>query len=331
MSRNDIGKASLNMATENMKKYEEIKRIMQEEYSIKYISLNCDMSKYVTFKVGGTAKMMICPKSYEELRGAIQILKDWEVEFFIMGNGSNLIVADSGFDGAIIKLDGSGFGEISVAREKGRICVASGALMRNIAKVAMENDLSGFEFASGIPGSFGGAIFMNAGAYGGEMKDIVNSIRVLNIHNMQVEIIDNEAADFSYRHSLFQNGKYIILEGELQLKKGNKDEISAKMKELLNMRNSKQPVQYPSAGSFFKRPQGYFAGKLIEDAGLKGFAIGGVKVSEKHSGFIINFDNGTATDILKLRDHCQKTVKEKFGVELETEIRILGEEQICTR
>lgn len=291
-----------------------------------YVEADFPMANEVSFRAGGSADIFLVPRDKKELKIAIEILRSEDVAMFFMGNGSNFFVTDKGFRGCIIKFSKEFFGKIDVDDNNSRLNIGCGALMKDIGNKAKEHCLSGFEFASGIPGSFGGAIFMNAGAYDGEMKDIVYEVEALNIKTLEIEKISNEGADFGYRRSMFQNGNYVILGGSLQLNKGDKKLIEEKMKDLLHRRNSKQPIQYPSGGSFFKRPQGYFAGKLIQDAGLKGHSVGGAQVSEKHSGFIINKGGATATDIIELRNFCQKTVYEKFGVNLEAEVRILGEE-----
>ncbi len=290
------------------------------------IEENFDTSKEVSFRAGGLAALKMVPKNLEGLKEGLKVIKDFDIPYFIMGKGSNFIVTDKGFPGAIIKMDGEYFQQIRLDEENTKAHVMAGAKMNVVADNLQKAGFAGFEFASGIPGSMGGAVFMNAGAYDGEMIDIIESVKALNLDSLEVEELSSDKLDLSYRHSVFHNGGYVILEATLALEKGDKKLILERNKELLERRNDKQPINLPSAGSFFKRPQGYFAGKLIQDSGLRGYQIGGAQVSEKHSGFIVNIGGATATDILNLRDYCQKTVFEKFGVKLEPEIRILGEE-----
>lgn len=283
---------------------------------------NVDMSRYTTFRAGGKADEMVIPETAEELVEALNEIKEKKVPYIMLGNGSNTLVTDGGFHGTVIKL-GERFNSIQVNGSS--VSCGSGALMSSVAKAALAADLAGFEFASGIPGSIGGAVFMNAGAYGGEMKDIVVSATVIDGvgGDLQERLVDD--MDLSYRHSAFQNSGDIITQVNLCLTKGEHADIAERMRELAEKRNSKQPVQYPSAGSFFKRPEGYFAGKLVQDAGLKGLTVGGAQVSELHSGFIINRGGATATDIIQLMHLVQNTVYDKFGVKLEPEVRIIGD------
>ncbi|NLD10552.1 MAG: UDP-N-acetylmuramate dehydrogenase [Clostridiales bacterium] len=286
------------------------------------IMKNVDMSRYTTFRAGGKADEMVIPETAEELVEALNEIKEKKVPYIMLGNGSNTLVTDGGFHGTVIKL-GERFNSIQVNGSS--VSCGSGALMSSVAKAALAADLAGFEFASGIPGSIGGAVFMNAGAYGGEMKDIVVSATVIDGvgGDLQERLVDD--MDLSYRHSAFQNSGDIITQVNLCLTKGEHADIAERMRELAEKRNSKQPVQYPSAGSFFKRPEGYFAGKLVQDAGLKGLTVGGAQVSELHSGFIINRGGATATDIIQLMHLVQNTVYDKFGVKLEPEVRIIGD------
>ena len=286
------------------------------------IMKNVDMSRYTTFRAGGKADEMVIPETAEELVEALNEIKEKKIPYIMLGNGSNTLVTDGGFHGTVIKL-GERFNSIQVNGSS--VSCGSGALMSSVAKAALAADLAGFEFASGIPGSIGGAVFMNAGAYGGEMKDIVVSATVIDGvgGDLQERLVDD--MDLSYRHSAFQNSGDIITQVNLCLTKGEHSDIAERMRELAEKRNSKQPVQYPSAGSFFKRPEGYFAGKLVQDAGLKGLTVGGAQVSELHSGFIINRGGATATDIIQLMHLVQNTVYDKFGVKLEPEVRIIGD------
>lgn len=281
-----------------------------------------EMKEYTSFKAGGRAKKMLIPNDGEELLEALREVGKNNEKYIILGNGSNTLVKDSGFDGTVIKL-GDGFCGVTI--DKDRLTAGSGTLMSVVAKAALAEDLTGFEFASGIPGSIGGAAFMNAGAYDGEMKDIIETVTVARKDGSGLEIINAADLDLSYRHSIFEETGAVVIDVTLKLSKGNHGEIASRMAELTKRRNEKQPVQYPSAGSFFKRPTGYFAGKLIQDAGLKGITVGGAQVSELHSGFIINTGGATASDIINLMHLVQNTVCDQFGVMLEPEVRIIGD------
>lgn len=285
---------------------------------------NVDMREFTSFKAGGKAREMVILESVEELREIMGEIHRLKKKYIVLGNGSNTLIKDSGFDGIVVKL-GEAFNKVTVEGE--RLICGTGALMSVVAKVALAADLTGFEFASGIPGSIGGAIFMNAGAYGGEMKDIVESVTLVKNDGSETISINAADLDLSYRHSILEDTRDVAVTVTLKLKKGNHEEIAGRMAELTKRRNEKQPVQYPSAGSFFKRPAGYFAGKLIQDAGLKGATVGGAQVSDLHSGFIINKGGATATDIIDLMRLVQNTVYDKFGVRLEPEVRIIGDER----
>lgn len=285
--------------------------------------LDADMREYTSFRAGGKAAEMAIPETTEELMEVLQKIHQEGVRSVILGNGSNTLIADGGFDGTVVKL-GEAFSSIRVDGDM--VIAGGGALMSSVAKAALAAELTGFEFASGIPGSIGGAVFMNAGAYGGEMKDIVKSVNLVSRDGKRLRTVKGEDMDFAYRHSCLEESGDVVVTVCLQLQPGTHDEIAAQMKELTRRRNEKQPVQYPSAGSFFKRPEGYFAGKLIQDAGLKGLSVGGAQVSEQHSGFIINRGGATAKDIVDLMHLVQNTVFDKFGVSLEPEVRIIGEE-----
>ena len=279
---------------------------------------NEPMGKHTTFRTGGNATFYVTPENEEQIVALANELKG--IPHMFMGNGSNLLFADGGYDGVVIEI-GSKFSKITV--EDNCIIAESGALLSKVANVALEHGLGGMEFAAGIPGSIGGAVAMNAGAYGGEMKDIVTLSTCVGESGIVLEIEDHE---FSYRHSIFSDTPLVVLKTVLKLQPKNKEEIKAEMSELNKRRKEKQPLEYPSAGSTFKRPEGYFAGKLVEDAGLKGYRVGGAMVSEKHAGFVINYDNATATDILSLMDHIKREVYMRFGVELEPEVKIIGKE-----
>ena len=291
-----------------------------------FSKLNCvvkydePLKNHTTFQIGGKCIALIEPKKVEDIVEAIKICRENNLKFFVIGNGSNLLVPDDGYNGVIIKIK-SEFSNIQV---EGECLIAhSGAKLSEVYTVAYENSLTGFEFASGIPGTIGGAIFMNAGAYGGEMKDIVESVEVLDLDNYEVKELKNEELDFSYRESIIQRKNYIVLTIKLKLTKGNKEEIKAIYEDLREKRNSKQPLNFGSAGSTFKRPEGHFASKLIEDAGLKGYHINDAWVSEKHSGFVVNKGNASYKEVMELIEYVQKVVFEKFEVKLETEVRIL--------
>ena len=279
---------------------------------------NESMSRHTTFRAGGNASFYVTPKTEEQIVALVKALRN--IPHMFMGNGSNLLFTDKGYDGVVVQI-GSKFADITV--EGNQITAQSGALLSKVANVAWENGLGGMEFASGIPGSLGGAVVMNAGAYGGEMKDIVVLSRCVGESGNVLEIENHE---FSYRHSIFSDKNLLVLSTVLKLEPKNKDEIRAQMNELNKRRKDKQPLEYPSAGSTFKRPEGYFAGKLVEDAGLKGYSVGGAMVSEKHAGFVINYDNATATDILNLMEYIKSEVYMRFGVELEPEVKIVGKE-----
>ena len=288
--------------------------------------LNCvvrydePLKSHTTFKIGGNCIALIEPREISDIIEAVKICRENSIKFFIIGNGSNLLVPDEGYNGVIIKLKGE-FSTIQVEGEY--LIVNSGAKLSEVYTVAYENSLTGFEFASGIPGTIGGAIYMNAGAYGGEMKDIVESVQVLDLDNFELRELKNEELEFSYRKSIIQRKNYIVTSIKLKLQKGNKEEIKAVYEDLREKRNSKQPLNLGSAGSTFKRPEGHFASKLIEDAGLKGYHINDAWVSEKHSGFVVNKGNASYKEVMELIEYVQKVVFEKFGVKLETEVRIL--------
>lgn len=279
------------------------------------------MAKYTTLRVGGPADYWAEPADENELILLLEEAKKTDTPVLLMGNGSNLLVRDGGVRGLVIRL-GRAFSAIE--RTGKGLRAQAGALLSTLARAAQEESLTGLEFAQGIPGTVGGGVYMNAGAYGGEMKQIVRSVRVLAGEN--VLEIDGESMDFSYRHSRAMEKGWMILGAEFSLAPGNRDDIDAAMRDYAARRKEKQPLEYPSAGSFFKRPQGHFAGALIEQAGLKGCRAGGAQVSEKHAGFLINAGGASAADFLALKQKVQDTVWEKFRVRLEPEVRIVGEE-----
>ena len=278
------------------------------------------MSKHISFKLGGEAKAFLEPNSEENLVKLIKKCVALGVPYAVIGNGSNLLVRDEGINGAVIHL-GSDFGKIELINDTTIFCEAGASLMK-VCNFALEHSLTGLEFAYGIPGSAGGAAFMNAGAYGGEMKDVLYKCTHID-RALQPGALEGEALDLSYRHSAYENNGAVITGLYLKLQKGEKAAIKAQMDELYGRRKAKQPLEYPSAGSTFKRPEGYFAGKLIEDAGLKGATVGGAAVSEKHAGFVINKGGATCADVLALCEKIDSEVRAKFGVGLEREIKVL--------
>ncbi len=279
------------------------------------------MSKHTTFRIGGPARFFLCPQSVEEVQQILRICREESLPSFILGNGSNLLVSDKGYDGVIIQLYRN-FSGVEV--EGSCVRAKAGALLSSVSRVAMEAGLTGLEFAGGIPGTLGGAVVMNAGAYGGEMKDVLIQVTVLTRDG---EVLTLEAGELQmgYRTSVVKTAGYIVLEAVMQLQPGEDAAIRARMKELSELRTSKQPLEYPSAGSTFKRPEGYFAGKLIMDSGLRGYRVGGAQVSEKHCGFVINKDGATAADVVQLMRDVQNKVKRDAGVMLEPEVKFLGE------
>ena len=280
------------------------------------------MSRHTTFRVGGPADFFVTPKAKEEVRDVIRICKEAGMPYYIIGNGSNLLVSDAGYRGVIVQI----YKEMNEVKVEGDLVKAqAGALLSGIAAKALGAELSGFEFASGIPGTIGGACVMNAGAYGGEMKDVLESVTVLTGEGEIIELGRNEL-ELGYRTSVIAKKGYIVLGAVLKLERGDGEKIKTYMDELKEKRVTKQPLEYPSAGSTFKRPEGYFAGKLIEDAGLRGFQVGGAQVSEKHCGFVINRNHATAADIMELMRQVQIRVKENSGVDLEPEVKRLGDE-----
>ena len=301
--------------------FDDIRKELGERIPGVCIEENVPMAQYTSFRAGGKARMMVIPADAEQLSAVLGVLSGSGVQYMVLGNGTNILVKDSGYDGVIVKI-GSGFDYV---RQEGcRLVCGSGTRMSVAAKAALEGGLSGFEFASGIPGFTGGAVFMNAGAYGGEMKDILRRAKIVSKDGSREFYMTADELEMGYRHTKLHDTGDIVTEVEFVLEEGDRGQIKEKMTELMEKRNSRQPVNFPSAGSFFKRPEGYFAGKLIQDAGLKGLSVGGAQVSELHSGFIINRGGATATDILQLMEMIQARVFDEFGVRLETEVRIIG-------
>lgn len=294
----------------------ELEKILDSEQ----IFVDEPMSNHTTFRVGGPADVLIQPRA-DQMAAVMGLLYSHTIPVTIIGNGSNLLVGDKGIRGVVVEI---GRQMQDVVVNGTTVTAGAGALLSKVAQEAYKNSLSGLEFAAGIPGTIGGAMVMNAGAYGGEMKDVVVSVKVLTKDGTILDIA-NADMEFDYRHSCVIDKEYLVLEATFALEKTEKEAVLSRMEELKEQRVSKQPLEYPSAGSTFKRPEGYFAGKLIMDAGLRGYTVGGACVSEKHCGFVINKGHGTARDVLAVIHHVQKVVKEQFGVELETEVKLLGE------
>jgi UDP-N-acetylmuramate dehydrogenase len=278
------------------------------------------MSRHTTFRIGGPADYFVCPDR-EQIAAVLAVAKKCGMAITVIGNGSNLLVGDKGIRGLVVEI-GSAMNQIMV--DKNHITAGAGALLSQVAAKAAAAELGGMEFAAGIPGSVGGAVTMNAGAYGGEMKDILRTVTVLTPEG-ELKTLDVSEMDLSYRHSCVPEQQYIVLEAEIELGYKPEEEIRAQMEELRNKRIEKQPLEYPSAGSTFKRPEGYFAGKLIMDAGLRGYRVGDAQVSEKHCGFVINRKNASAQEVRQLMQDVQDKVKAQFGVMLEPEVKMLGE------
>lgn len=288
----------------------------------KNVKFDEPMSAHTTFKIGGPADVFVDAENADEIKSIMRYCGENSVPLLITGNGSNMLVGDRGIRGVVVSV-GKKMSKIEVDGE--RITAEAGALMSSVAAAALKAELSGFETLSGIPGTVGGGIYMNAGAYGGEIKDVLETVTYID-RDGSVKTAKAEELDLSYRHSMFEEGGYVILSCVLKLKPGNADEIKAAMRDYSKRRSDKQPISMPSAGSTFKRPEGYFAGKLIQDSGLMGKSVGGAQVSEKHAGFVVNTGGATAADVLELIRLVQDTVEEKFGVRLEPEVRLIGEQ-----
>lgn len=293
-----------------------------EEHDFMDIRFDEPMSAHTSFKIGGAADVLIRITSEEELETALRVSREQDVPVFIMGNGSNLLVRDGGIRGVVLKIN-DGFDKVWV--EGDTICAQAGALLTAVSKAALRESLEGLEFASGIPGTIGGAISMNAGAYGGEMKDVVTLVRAIDRYGRKLQL-DGHEMEFAYRNSRVKKDELIVLDVVMSLEKGDYAKIDERIKELTVQRTSKQPLEMPSAGSTFKRPEGYFAGKLIEDSGLRGLRHGDAQVSEKHCGFVVNRGSSTCKEVIELIEVIRKTVRDKFEVELEMEIKLAGED-----
>ena len=278
------------------------------------------LCNHTSFKVGGPCPLLIEPKNEKQLTGILKIIKETQTPYTILGNGTNVLVLDEGLDKVVVKI-GDEMTSLSLEGDD-VICCSAGTKVVTLCKFALENSLSGLEFAYGIPGTCGGAVFMNAGAYGGEVKDVISEITYLT-PDLELKTMPVEEAKLSYRHSIFKENGCIVVSAKFKMKKAPKEEIKTAMNDFLSRRKDKQPLEYPSAGSTFKRPEGYFAGALIEQCGFKGKSLGGAQISDKHAGFLINKDNATAKDILDLIKLTQETVKKETGVALEPEVIIL--------
>lgn len=298
--------------------YESLLNIVDKEN----VRIDEPMKKHISFRVGGPADILVKPTTEKQLSDVIKLIKKENIPYLIIGNGSNVLIKDGGIRGVVIEISNN-FNEFKI--EGTTVNIQAGALLSVVGKAVLREALKGFEFAAGIPGTLGGALAMNAGAYGGEMKDIVKSVRVMdtggNIFNFT-----NEQMEFEYRRSILSKTDYIVLSTEIELTRGNYDEIKTTMLDFTQRRVTKQPLSLPSAGSTFKRPIGHFAGKLIEDSGLRGLTLRGAQVSEKHCGFVVNLGNANAKDLLELMYVVKSTVNAKFGIMLEEEVKILGED-----
>lgn len=286
------------------------------------VLLNEPMKNHTSFKIGGPADVVIIPKDENQIVEAITLLRENNINFFIMGNGTNLLVKDGGLRCAVIKIN-EGLNKVHIGDNK--IYCEAGALLTAVSKGVARKNLTGMEFANGIPGTIGGAVTMNAGAYGGEMKDIISKVRAIDKDN-NIKEYSNSEMNFRYRGSRVLDEDLIVLSVELELESGDPVKIEEVMRDLTYKRTSKQPLELPSGGSTFKRPVGYFAGKLIEDSGLRGLRHGGAQISEKHCGFVVNVENASCKNVLELIQIVQKTVRDNYDVELETEIKLIGED-----
>lgn len=300
---------------------QEIKKMFCELLGRDHVLTDEPMKQHTTFKIGGPADYFLVPETGEEVGEIIKICRKTDTPYFILGNGSNLLVGDGGYRGAVIQV----YRNMSAVTVEGTTITAqAGALLSAVAAAAKNASLTGFEFAGGIPGTVGGAAVMNAGAYGGEMKDVLVEVTVMDAEG-KIFAISAEKLELGYRTSVIKKAGYIVLEAKIRLKEGDQEAIRERMKELTIQRTTKQPLEYPSAGSTFKRPEGYFAGKLVMDSGLRGYQVGGARVSEKHCGFVINAGDATAKDVRTLMDNVRDIVYEKYGVTLEPEVKFLGE------
>lgn len=295
---------------------DEIKKIVTEDRLL----FDEPMKLHTTFRIGGSADFFVRPESEDEIKALIECAGKYNIAYYILGGGSNLLVNDEGYRGLMIQL-GDEFGQILMSDDT-MITAKAGARLSKVGSFAASKGLAGFEFASGIPGTVGGAVVMNAGAYGGEIKDIIVSASVL-ASDGRIQTLAADEMEFGYRTSIIQRKGWTVLSATFKLEHGDEESIRGHIRELAIRRREKQPLEYPSAGSTFKRPEGYFAGKLIEDAGLKGLCVGGAKVSDKHAGFVINEGGATASDVIRLTDEIKKKIMEIYGIELELEVKVI--------
>ena len=301
---------------------QKIYELLTNEIKQGIVKIDESMKKHTNFKIGGNADVFVIAKNIEEIKCVIKFSKENNIPLTILGNGSNVLVSDKGIRGIVLQI---GLKEIKVEKQEDALVEAdAGVMLGALAQVLLKQSISGFEFAAGIPGSIGGAIRMNAGAYGGEMKDIVKNVTVLN-EKGEINILTNEECEFSYRHSRFTNSKEIVIKATLELPFGNENEIKAKMNEYAQSRKEKQPLNLPSAGSTFKRGSDFITAKLIDECGLKGYTSGDAQVSTLHAGFVVNLGNATAQDVLNVVNHVKQVVLEKTGKQIELEIELLGE------
>ena len=305
-----------------MNQYKDFKDILVKYCGQENVIMNAPMKEHTCFKVGGPADILVTPSTTEEVANVVAVCRENNIPYLILGNGSNILVKDGGIDGVVIKLEKMNKLEIN----GNEIKAESGTMLSEVSKLAAKNSLTGAEFACGIPGTIGGAVFMNAGAYNGEMSDIMIEAEVLTKEG-EVITLHKDELELGYRTSAVMTHGYVVLTATVKLESGDKKAIDDRVADLTFRREDKQPLEYASAGSTFKRPEGYFAGKLIQDSGLKGYTVGNACVSEKHSGFVINKGGATASDVLAVIKHVQETVKANFGVELHTEVRILGKDK----
>lgn len=305
-----------------MNQYKEYMDLFNIVYEKSQIKVDEPMKDHINFNVGGPADILLIPNSADQIKKTICVCKKNNIPFYVIGNGSNILVKDGGVRGVIIKL--TEMNKITLVSNN-EIKAECGALLKDVSEKAEQESLTGFEFACGIPGSVGGAVFMNAGAYNGEISFVIKEVTALDDKG-NIITINKDDLELGYRTSIIMKKGYVVLDATFELKKGDKDKITARIQELTTRREEKQPLEYPSAGSTFKRPEGYFAGKLIQDSGLKGYTVGGACVSEKHAGFVINKNNATASDVLNVIKHVQEEVKSKFNVDLYPEVRIIGED-----
>lgn len=305
--------------------YENFKEAVKEIIKEEQILCGESLAKHTTFRIGGPADLFLQPKNEDEISELVRFCNEKEIPFYIMGNGSNILAGDKGYEGIILHIGKEMSSVQFEQQEDGTVLVTAGAgiMLTRLAREAANHALTGLEFAGGIPGTLGGAVTMNAGAYGGEIKDCITWAKVITREGKQM-VLNKEELALGYRSSIIQKKEWIVTQAQFLLKEGNIEEIRQTMDELQKKRKEKQPLEYPSAGSTFKRPEGYFAGKLIEDAGLRGYRVGDIMVSDKHCGFVVNVGNGTAKEVHELIQYVEQTVYDKFGVKLEPEVRFLG-------